>query len=96
MVAKEVLLKYPDPNKPFIIETDASDKQIGAIILQDGSPVAFYSRKLTGPQSRYPIPDKEALSIVEVLSVFRSMLLGADITVKTDHMNLTRPNITSQ
>ena len=96
MVAKETLLKYPDPNKPFVIETDASDKQIGAVILQDGSPVAFYSRKLTGPQSRYPIPDKEALSIVEVLTVFRSMLLGADITVKTDHMNLTRDNITSQ
>lgn len=96
MVAKETLLKYPDPNKPFVVETDASDKQIGAVILQEGSPVAFYSRKLTGPQSRYPIPDKEALSIVEVLSVFRSMLLGADITVKTDHMNLTRDNITSQ
>ena len=96
MVAKEVLLKFPDPNKPFVIESDASDKQIGAVIFQDQSPVAFYSRKLTGPQSRYPIPDKEALSIVEVLSVFRSMLLGADITVKTDHMNLTRDNISSQ
>ena len=96
MVAKETLLKYPDPNKPFVVETDASDKQIGAVILQEGSPVAFYSRKLTGPQSRYPIPDKEALSIVEVLTVFRSLLLGADITVKTDHMNITRDNITSQ
>lgn len=96
MVAKETLLKFPDPNKPFVVETDASDKQIGAVILQDNSPVAFYSRKLTGPQSRYPIPDKEALSIVEVLTVFRSLLLGADIIVKTDHMNITRDNITSQ
>ena len=59
MVACEVLLRYPDPNKPFVIESDASDNQ----------PVAFYSRKLTGPLSRYPIPDKEALSIVEVLTV---------------------------
>lgn len=96
MIAREVLLKYPDPNKPFLIETDASDQQIGAVIYQDDAPVAFYSRKLTGPQSRYPIPDKEALSIVEVLSVFRSMLLGAAITVKTDHINLTRDNITSR
>ena len=95
MVAREVLLRYPDPNKPFVIESDASDKQIGAVILQDNQPVAFYSRKLTGPQSRYPIPDKEALSIVEVLTVFRSMLLGAAITIKTDHMNLTRDDIQS-
>ncbi|KAG7367309.1 reverse transcriptase RNA-dependent DNA polymerase [Nitzschia inconspicua] len=96
MVAKEVLLSYPDPNKPFTIETDASDTQIGAVILQDNKPVAFHSRKLTGAQSRYPIPDKEALAIVEVLTVFRSMLLGAEIHIKTDHMNLTRDVIKSQ
>ncbi|KAG7359911.1 integrase core domain containing protein [Nitzschia inconspicua] len=96
MVAKEVLLSYPDPNKPFTIETDASDTQIGAVILQDNKPVAFHSRKLTGAQSRYPIPDKEALAIVEVLTVFRSMLLGAQLHIKTDHMNLTRDDIKSQ
>ncbi|KAG7345950.1 reverse transcriptase RNA-dependent DNA polymerase [Nitzschia inconspicua] len=96
MVAKEVLLSYPDPNKPFTIETDASDTQIGAVILQDNKPVAFHSRKLTGAQGRYPIPDKEALAIVEVLTVFRSMLLGAKLNIKTDHMNLTRDDIKSQ
>ncbi|KAG7336539.1 reverse transcriptase RNA-dependent DNA polymerase [Nitzschia inconspicua] len=96
MVAKEVLLSYPDPNKPFTIETDASDTQIGAVILQDNKPVAFHSRKLTGAQSRYPIPDKEALAIVKVLTVFRSMLLGAQLHIKTDHMNLTRDDIKSQ
>ncbi len=58
--------------------------------------MAFYSRKLTGPQSPYPIPDKEVLSIVKVLTVFCLMLLGADITVKIDHMNLTRDDIQSQ
>jgi transposase InsO family protein len=96
MVAKEVLLKYPDPNKPFTIETDASDKQIGAVILQDNQPIAFHSRKLTGAQSRYPIPDKEALAIVEVLTTYRSLLLGSEICIKTDHMNLTRNDIKSQ
>ena len=96
MVAKEVLLRYPDPNKPFEIHTDASDKQIGAVILQEGHPIAFHSRKLTGAQSRYPIPDKEALAIVEVLTTFRSLLLGAEIQIKTDHMNLTRDDIKSQ
>ncbi|KAG7345551.1 reverse transcriptase RNA-dependent DNA polymerase [Nitzschia inconspicua] len=73
MVAKEVLLSYPDPNKPFTIETDASDTQIGAVILQDNKPVAFHSRKLTGAQSRFPIPDKEreALAITDHMNLTR-------------------------
>ncbi|KAG7372934.1 reverse transcriptase RNA-dependent DNA polymerase [Nitzschia inconspicua] len=54
MVAKEALLSYPDPNTPFTIETDASNTQIGAVILQDNKPVAFHSRKLTGaPKSLF-------------------------------------------
>ena len=96
MVCQEVLLAYPDPNIPYVIDTDASDTQLGAVITQNGNPVAFYSRKLTGAQSRYPIPDKEALSIVETLTEFRSILLGADVKVRTDHLNLTRTDIKSQ
>ena len=47
IISQETLLHYPDPNKPFHIEMDASDLQLGAVILQDNQPVAFYSRKLT-------------------------------------------------
>jgi len=95
IICEEVLLAYPDPNKPFVIQTDASNKQLGAVILQDNKPVAFFSRKLTGPQSRYPIPDKEALSIVETLQEFRPLLFGAQIIIRTDHKNLTQPHFKS-
>jgi hypothetical protein len=50
MIAKEAFLAYPDHNKPFHVYCDASDIQLGAAILQDGKPVAFYSRKLTKTQ----------------------------------------------
>ena len=53
LIAKETLLTYPDFNKPFEIHTDASDVQLGPCILQDGKPVAFYSRKLNPAQTRY-------------------------------------------
>ena len=53
MVAKEAMLAYPHHNKPFIIETDTSDYQLGAVIKQDGRPVSYYSRKLTHPEEQY-------------------------------------------
>jgi RNase H-like domain found in reverse transcriptase len=49
-IACQVLLKYPDFSKPFNIYADASDYQLGAVISQDGWPVAFYSRKLNRAQ----------------------------------------------
>ena len=38
--------------------------QLGAVISQDGKPIAFYRRKLTGPQTRYTVTEKELLTIV--------------------------------
>jgi hypothetical protein len=42
MIAQQVLLAYPDPNKHFDIETDASAYQLGAVIYQDRKPIAFF------------------------------------------------------
>ena len=47
IIAKEVMLAYPDFALPFEIHTDASHYQLGAVISQQGRPIAFYSRKLT-------------------------------------------------
>ena len=50
MIAEEVLLQYPDHNKPFHVHADASDLQMGAVIMQEEKPVAFFSRKLNSSQ----------------------------------------------
>ena len=95
-ITAESLLTYPNFNKPFDVYTDASDRQLGAIILQDGKPIAHFSRTLNAAQRNYTTTDKETLSIVELLKEFRNILCGHQIRIYTDHKNVTQPNITSQ
>ena len=105
IITKDTLLAYPDHNRKFKLDTDASDYQLGGRIYQDfdhptkknpdGTPfqverdIGFYARKLNSAQKNYSAIEKELLSIVEILKQFRSTLLGAEIEVCTDHKNLT-------
>ena len=90
MIARDVVLAYPDFSKKFVIYTGVSKRQLGAVITQDNRPIAFFSRKLNSAQTKYSITELELLSIVETLKEFKGMLLGQEIEVYTDHINLTR------
>jgi hypothetical protein len=66
-VSQETLLAFPDFETEFHVYTDASNKQLGAVIFQEGKPLAFYSRKLNSAQTCYTTGEQELLSIVENL-----------------------------
>ena len=61
---RDILFVYKDFNKKIDILTDASELQIGAVIIQTVKPIAFCSRRLTKPKERYTVTEKELLSIV--------------------------------
>ena len=89
IVSKRVLLSFPDYSKPFQLYTDASDLQLGSVLMQEGKSLAFFSKKLTETQKRYGTGEKEMLSVVESLKEFRTMIKGYPIQVFVDHKNWT-------
>ena len=62
MLKKEALLAFPDFEKPFHLYTDASDRQLGATVVQDGKPLGFYTRKLNPAQKNYTVGERERVT----------------------------------
>jgi hypothetical protein len=89
-IAKDVVLAYPDYSKVFEIYTDASSKQLGAVITQDNRPIALFGQKLSDAQRKYSVTKIELLAIVITLKEFKGMLWGQNIKLFTDHANLMR------
>ena len=79
--AEEVMIVYRNYGEVFEIYTDALQRQLGAVITQDGKPLALLLRKLNNPQKKYSITELELLSIIECLKEFKSMLRGQRVRV---------------
>ena len=88
------ILAHFYPDRRTVIETDASDFALGAILSQylrkRLHPVTFHSRSLNDAERNYEIHDKELLAILDAFKEWKHYLLGADepVTVYTDHQNL--------
>ena len=74
--AKRPVLRLPDLTKPFELDMDASDFAIGGVLMQEGHPIAFESRKLNDTERKYTVQEKEMTAVIHCLRTWRHYLLG--------------------
>lgn len=85
-VTEQPVLTLPNLERPFEVQTDASDFAIGGVLMQEGHPVAYESRKLNEAERRYTVQEKEMTAVVHCLRTWRHYLLGSRFLVKTDNV----------
>ena len=86
------ILAFPNFCHPFVIETEASETALGAILSQitDGEdrPIAFESRVLSKTEVNYATTKREALGFVQAMQWFRPYIYRSQCIVRTDHASL--------
>ena len=87
-ISKNVTLPYFNPRSATTLQTNASKKGLGAVILQDSKPVMFASRALTGSERNYQNLDRECLVTIWRMGKFHYFLYGKEFTLETDQKPL--------
>lgn len=82
------VLSLPDFLKTFEIECDAPGVGIGAVLMQDKKPIAYFSEKLGGATLNYPTYDKELYALVRALQTWQHYLWPKEFVIHTDHESL--------
>ena len=84
------VLALPKFSKPFTIETDASGPRIGAVLLQDGHPIAYFRKNLNNRMQQASTYVRELFAITKVVAKWQQYLLGNHFTIRTYQRSIKR------
>ena len=87
-ISKNTTLKYFDTSLHTTIQVDASGIGLGAVLLQNNTPICFASRTLTDTEKRYANIDRELLAVVYGCERFHHYVFGKIFTIESDHRPL--------
>jgi hypothetical protein len=87
-VTQTPVLALPNFSQPFLIECDASEIGIGAVLMQSNRPIAFLSKALKGKALHMSVYEKELFALVTAIQKWRPYLLGKPFVVRTDQQSL--------
>ena len=83
------ILAYPLPDIPFILDTDASDKAVGAVLsqVQDSHErvIAYMSKSMNIHEQSYCVTRKELLAVITALRTCHHYLYGQEVLLRTDN-----------
>lgn len=82
------VLRVPDFDIAFEVETDACEIGIGAVLMQKGQPLAYISKALHGQHLLLSTYEKELLAILLAMKKWRHYLEPAHFFIRTDHKAL--------
>ena len=96
LLTSDPILRLPDPEKTFVLRTDASDYGIGAVLMQEHGgklfPICYASKKLSDAELNYSAIEKECLAVVWGINRFHMHLCGVRFVLQTDHEPLRYMN----
>ena len=88
LIMKEPILHFYNPEEELEIQCDASDTELGAVLMQAGQQIAYKSHAMTPAERNYAPVEKEMLAIVWYVEVFHQYTYGHNTKVSSDHKPL--------
>jgi hypothetical protein len=86
------VLALPDFEKQFVVETDASDAELGVVLMQEDMPIPFISKPLSSKNKMLSIYEKEFLALIMAVEKWRQYLQRREFLIKMDHKSLAYLN----